>query len=81
MIIGGIYGEAQRYNVVQDDIIVAEGELIAEGTISFTASVRDGLCRFQIELPDAISPNEWDGGEDMRCLAFKLEKVLLYRIN
>lgn len=39
MIIGGIYGEAQRYNVVQDDIIVAEGELIAEGTISFTASV------------------------------------------
>lgn len=75
MIIGGIYGEAQRYNVVQDDIIVAEGELTAEGTISFNASVRDGLCRFQIELPDALSPNEWDGGEDMRRLAFKLEKV------
>lgn len=81
MIIGGIYGGAQRYNVVQDNIIVAEGELIAEGTISFTAVVRDGLCIFQIELPDAISPNEWDGGEDMRCLALQLKQVLLYRIS
>lgn len=81
MIIGGIYGEAQRYNVVQDDIIVAKGELTTEGTISFTTSVRDGLCIFQIELPDAISPNEWDGGEDMRCLALQLKQVLLYRIN
>lgn len=67
--------------MVQEGATISEGTLLSEGSISFTASVQDGLCAFQVELPDAISPNKLNGSADMRCLALQLKYVLLSRIK
>lgn len=81
IIISDILGNSQRYRVVQEGATISEGTLLSEGSISFTASVQDGLCAFQVELPDAISPNKLNGSADMRCLALQLKYVLLSRIK
>lgn len=81
IIISDILGNSQRYRVMQEDATIAEGTMLSEGIISFTASVRDGLCAFQIELPDAISPNELNGSADTRCLALQFKYALLSRIK
>lgn len=81
IMISDILGDSQRYRVVQEDVTIAEGTMFSEGIISFTATVKDGLCVFQVELPDAISPSKLNGSADMRCLALQLKYVLLSRIE
>ena len=73
-----IYNDSQRYEVFQNGTMISNGTVTEGGLISFTVSAENCFCKFEVRLPDAVSPYETDGTEDERLLALLLKQATFY---
>ncbi len=53
-----VYNKKQKYRIVQDGEVIAKGKVKGTDIIEFEAVVKDGVCSFIMELPNAVSPHE-----------------------
>ena len=79
--IESVCGSSQRYEVISKNRVLLGGALAESGSIVFNVSAENGFCKFEIRLPDAVSPYELGESEDKRQLAFLLKQAVIYKLD
>lgn len=71
----GTFNGIQKFAVYQNDMPISEGSISDSGQIIVDLNVVDGVCNFNLDLPNAISPYECGVSEDKRVLALAISSI------
>ena len=77
--IEGVYNNSQSYEIYQNGKKILSDTISESGSIVFNISAEKGFCKFEMRLPNAVSPYELTESEDRRQLAFLLRQAVIYR--
>jgi phosphoglycerol transferase len=73
-----VYNSSQSYTALQDDAVIAQGTVTGTQVLEFQADVKDGVCSFTLELPDAVSPNDLDPADaDTNKLSLLIKSITI----
>lgn len=73
--INGTFNGTQNYTIYQNDILINEGSVSDNESITANLTVTDGKCSFKMALPNAISPHELGVSDDRRVLALAISSI------
>ena len=71
----------QEYTIVQGDEEISTGSLDGYGNIEFEAKVAEGMCKFDVLLPGAVSPAVVEGSDDTRTLAIAISTITVNSVT
>lgn len=79
--VGGTYNGRQEYSIISGSQYLLSDAISGGGKIEFDVPVIDGQIRFDIFLPNAVSPKEKGESEDARKLSLQLLNASFTYVN